>query len=180
MRTMAVALAVAAASIGTAAIPSRARADHHAPVLISARVVRRGPSLELHFEFDGSPPRLDLSAHGDQLWIALPRTHIALPPRPLFGREVAPVASVRLVDEGATSSRIVIEVVGKADYAALRLKHEIVVRVAALGADPNIAAPISVHEQPAPRNRPSRCAPTGATPSSPRHVQGDKQGAPEP
>jgi N-acetylmuramoyl-L-alanine amidase len=153
MRTMAVALAVAAASIGTAAIPSRARADYHAPVLNSARIVRRGPSLELHFEFDGSPPRLDLSAHGDQLWIALPRTHIALPPRPLFGREVAPVASVRLIDEGAGSSRIVIEVVGKADYAALRLKHEIVVRVATLGADPNIAAPIIVREQPAPRNR---------------------------
>ncbi|HYL60091.1 MAG TPA: N-acetylmuramoyl-L-alanine amidase, partial [Candidatus Acidoferrales bacterium] len=156
---------VAAALSLTAAIASPVRADYRAPVLNSADIVRRGPALELHFKFDGKPPRLDLSAHGDQLWIALPRTHISLPPRPLFGRESAPVASVRLIDEGGgANSRIVIEVVGKADYAAVRLKHEIVVRVATLGSDPNIAAPIIEHEPPPRPNRTeiSRARPNAA------------------
>ncbi len=115
--------------------------------LNSARIERRGPTFELHFGFDGPVPRLNLSAHDNQLWIELARTRVAIPPRPLFGQEVAPIVSVRAVQAGpdAAKSRIIIEVIGKADYAVARLPHEIVLRIATTGADPNIAAPIVVH-----------------------------------
>jgi N-acetylmuramoyl-L-alanine amidase len=124
------------------------------PILNAARIERHGPRFELHFEFSGAVPRLDLSAHGDQLWIELPFTQVAIPPRPLFGFEVAPIRSVRAIDAGAGKSRIVVEVIGKADYAVARLPHEIVLRIAPSGADPNIAAPIVVHhDAPHPNRR---------------------------
>ncbi|HWN57286.1 MAG TPA: N-acetylmuramoyl-L-alanine amidase [Methylomirabilota bacterium] len=110
----------------------------------------------MHFEFDGAVPRLNLSAHGNQLWIELPSTRIAIPPRPLFGYEVAPIKSVHAFDaqNGSGKSRIVVEVIGKTDYAVARLPHEIVLRIAPAGADPNIAAPIVVHrDAPRPNRR---------------------------
>lgn len=144
--------ALAVAAVAGAAVVSPARAEIARPVLNSARIERRGPTLELHFEFNGAVPRLDLSAHGNQLWIELPSTRIAIPPRPLFGYEVAPIRSVRAIEaqNGSGKSRIVVEVIGKADYAVARLPHEIVLRIASAGADPNIAAPIVVHHD-APR-----------------------------
>jgi N-acetylmuramoyl-L-alanine amidase len=147
------AVVVATATIG--AIVAPVRASLPASVLSSARIERRGPTFELHFEFDGAVPRLDLSAHGNQLWIELARTHVAIPPRPLFGYEVAPILSVRALEAraGAGKSRIVVEVIGKADYAVARLPHEIVLRIASAGADPNIAAPIVVHNDPPHPNR---------------------------
>lgn len=147
------ALAVAAVAGITAVSPARATLGR--PVLTSARIERRGPTFELHFEFNGAVPRLNLSAHGNQLWIELPATRVAIPPRPLFGHEVAPIKSVRAIDplDGARKSRIIVEVIGKADYAVARLPHEIVVRIASAGADPNIAAPIVVHQDAPPRNR---------------------------
>lgn len=147
------AVAVATAMIG--AIPAPVRASVTASVLTSARIEHRGPTLELHFEFSGPAPRLDLSTHGSQLWIELAHARIAIPPRPLFGYETAPIASVRAIDS-AGRSRIVVEVVGKADYAIARLRNrnEIVLRVAAAGADPNIAAPMIVHIAP-PRSPPA-------------------------
>src|SRR5208282_1926289 len=92
--------------------------------------------------------------HGSELWIELARTRIAIPPRPLFGYETAPLASVRTIESPGGRSRIVVEVIGKADYAIARLRNrnEIVLRVAADGADPNIAAPmIARNESDAPR-----------------------------
>ena len=82
-------LAVATATIG--AMVALARASVPASVLTSARIEHRGPTLELHFGFSGAVPRFDLSAHGVELWIALPRTQVAIPPRPLFGYETAPI-----------------------------------------------------------------------------------------
>jgi N-acetylmuramoyl-L-alanine amidase len=144
------------------------------PILNSARIERRGPTFELHFGFDGAVPRLNLSAHDNQLWIDLARTRVAIPPRPLFGQESAPIVSVRAVQAVPDSarSRIVVEVISKADYAVARLPHEIVLRIATTGADPNIAAPIVVHSDPphrsrrtlAPKPAPDRIEPASARP----------------
>lgn len=141
------ALAVATATICATVIVARASVP--APVLTSARIEHRGPTLELHFGFSGSAPRFDLSTHGSELWIDLGRTHVAIPPRPLFGSESAPIMSVRAI-QSDSGSRIVVEVTGGTDYAIARLRdrNEIVLRVAATGADPNIAAPIIVHNTP--------------------------------
>ena len=141
------ALAVATATICATVVVARASVP--APVLTSARIEHRGPTLELHFGFSGSAPRFDLSTHGSELWIELGRTHVAIPPRPLFGSESAPIMSVRAI-QSDSGSRIVVEVTGGTDYAIARLRdrNEIVLRVAATGADPNIAAPIIVHNTP--------------------------------
>jgi len=139
-----VAVAFAMATIGAVAV--RAVASVPPSVLTSARIERRGPALELHFGFSGPTPRFDLSTHGTELWIELAHARIAIPPRPLFGQEAAPIVSVRTIQtEGG--SRIVVEVIGKSDYAIARLKdrNEIVLRVAAADTDPNLAAPIVVH-----------------------------------
>jgi N-acetylmuramoyl-L-alanine amidase len=139
-------MAVAGAMAAICAMVAVARAGVPASVLTSARIEHRGPTLELHFGFSGPPPRFELSTHGSELWIELARTHVAIPPRPLFGSETAPVLSVRAI-QSDSGSRIAVEVIGKADYAVARLRdqNEIVLRVASAGADPNIAAPIVVH-----------------------------------
>jgi N-acetylmuramoyl-L-alanine amidase len=141
------AVAVAIATVGAIVRPVRASVP--ASVLSSARIEHRGPTVELHFGFSGPAPRLDLSTHGTELWIELARTRIAIPPRPLFGYETAPIVSVRAIQADG-HSRIIVEVLGKSDYAIARLKdqNEIVLRVADAGADPNIAAPIIAHHVP--------------------------------
>jgi N-acetylmuramoyl-L-alanine amidase len=139
-----------------------ARASVPASVLTSARIEHRGPTLELHFGFSGPAPHFDLTTRGTQLRIALPRTQVAIPPRPLFGYETAPILSVRAI-QSDSGSRIVVEVLGNADYAIARLRdrNEIVLRVASSGADPDIAAPIIVHND---RDAPRRPAPPVARP----------------
>src|ERR1039458_7460344 len=141
MRRM-MAVAVATATIGAMVVPVRAGLT--ASALTSARIQHRGLTLEIHFGFSGPTPPLDLSTHGSELWVELARTRIAIPPRPLFGYATAPIASVRTIESPGGRSRIVVEVIGKADYAIARLRgrNEIVLRVASAGADPNIAAPM--------------------------------------
>ncbi|HMD05363.1 MAG TPA: N-acetylmuramoyl-L-alanine amidase [Candidatus Binatus sp.] len=153
-----VAVAFAMAAIGAMSV--RASASVPPSVLTSARIERRGPTLELHFGFSGPTPRLDLSTHGSELWIELPHARIAIPPRPLFGQEAAPIVSVRAI-QSEGGARIVVEVIGKSDYAIARLKdqNEIVLRVAAADTDPNLAAPIIVHH-----DAPRRPAPAIAHP----------------
>ena len=165
-RLLAVALATAA--IGSIAAP--ARANLPPSVLSSARIEHRGPTLELHFEFTGPAPRLDLSAHGNQLWIELAHTRVAIPPRPLYGYETAPIQSVRAIDSPG-KSRIVVEVIGKADYAIARFssRNEIVLRIASEGADPNIAAPVIIRDEAPRRPAPSIARPVAFAPAdSPR------------
>jgi len=82
-----------------------------------------------------------LSEHSGELWIDLANTRIELPPRPLYGRESAPVLAVRAIDGGGTRSRLVIQVVGKTDYAVGKLPHELLIRLAPAGQAPNLAAP---------------------------------------
>ncbi len=162
-------MAVAVATATICATPALVRASVPASVLTSARIEHRGQTLELHFGFTGPTPRIDLSTHGSELWIALGRTRVAIPPRPLFGHETAPILSVRAIQADG-GSRIVVEVIGKSDYAIARLRdrNEIVLRVATSGADPNIAAPIIVHNtlrRPAPSvARPVAFAPQDSPP----------------
>src|SRR5271170_952782 len=153
-------LAVAVAAATVCAMFAQARASIPPSVLTSARIEHHGPTLELHFGFSGPPPRLDLSTHGSELWIELAHTRIAIPPRPLFGYETAPIVTVRTIDADG-NSRIVVEVVGRVDYAVARLnsRDEIVLRVAPAGADPNIAAPMVVHNDAPPAARPVAFAP---------------------
>ncbi len=142
-------MAVVVAMTTVCAMGAVAHSSVAASVLTSARIEHHGPTQELHFGFSGATPRPELSTHGSELWIELARTRLAVPPRPLFGSETAPIASVRAIDAPSGGSRIVVEVIGKSDYAVARLRNqnEIVLRVATEGADPNIAAPIVVHDR---------------------------------
>jgi N-acetylmuramoyl-L-alanine amidase len=165
-----IAVAVVTAAICTTVIPVRASVP--TSVLTSARIEHRGATLEIHFGFSGPVPRFELSTHGSELWIALGRTRVAIPPRPLFGRESGPILSVRAIqsDDG---SRIVVEVIGNSDYAIaqLRDRNEIVLRVATSGADPNIAAPIIVHSDAPRRPAPPIARPVAFAPTeNPRPV----------
>ncbi len=139
---------VTAAAILLAAIilPSLARAALPATI-VDGSIERHGPVVELRFTVRGRAPRLALSTHVSQLTIDLANTRVEIPPRPFFGRESAPVAAVRALNSGPASSRIIIQVVGKADYAVARLPHEILVRLAPAGEVPNLAAPILVRDQ---------------------------------
>jgi N-acetylmuramoyl-L-alanine amidase len=172
--------AVAMATI--CAMVALARASVPASVLTSARIEHRGPTLELHFGFSGPAPHFDLTTHGTELWIALAHTQVAIPPRPLFGFETAPILSVRAL-QSESGSRIVVEVIGKADYAIARLRdrNEIVLRVASAGADPDIAAPIIVHNDAPRRPAPPVARPVAFAPAeNPRPVSLVRPIAPAP
>ncbi len=174
------AVAVATATIGAMVRPVRASVP--ASVLTSARIEHRGQTLEIHFGFSGTVPRFELSTHGSELWIALPRTRIAIPPRPLFGLETAPISTVRAIQADG-GSRIVVEVIGRSDYAIARLRdrNEIVLRVATTGTDPNIAAPILVHHDLPRRSAPSVARPVAYAPAeNPRPVSVTPSIAPAP
>ncbi|MGZ6253890.1 MAG: hypothetical protein ACXWM1_12575, partial [Candidatus Binataceae bacterium] len=95
----------------------------------SASVVQRGAIVELHFGMHGKGLSWALSEHSGALWIDLANTRIELSPRPLYGRESAPVLAVRAIDAGGTRSRLVIQVAGKTDYAVGKLPHELLIRL---------------------------------------------------
>src|ERR1700691_1014234 len=107
----------------TALVFGAARAG--AAVIDSASAVQRGAIVEVHFGLRGKGLSWALSAHGDELWVDLANTHIDLPPRPLYGREIAPVLAVRAIDPGGTRARLVIQAAGKTDYAVGKLPHEL-------------------------------------------------------
>jgi N-acetylmuramoyl-L-alanine amidase len=156
MRLMRSGSVFAITAVAIFAIVSPLSASVDSPTLISAKIQRQGTTLELHFRFRGAAPRLRLSAHGSELWIDLGRTQIEIPPRPLFGYETPPIESVRAIDAGDGNTRIVVGVEGKADYAIAKVKQEIVLRVAPAGSNPNIAAPILIHEDAPPMRIASR------------------------
>ncbi len=171
---VAAALALGAASAGAA-------------VIDSAAAVQRGAIVELHFGLRGNGLSWTLSAHGDELWIDLANTRIELPPRPLYGRESAPVLAVRAIDAGGTRSRLVIRVAGKTDYAVGKLPHELLIRLAPAGQAPDLAAPVLVRlerrsERAAP-GRPPAAAPPPSTaavapPTAARRPQAPAPSAP--
>src|SRR5437667_9786469 len=88
---IAIALIVLAASVSASTDPA---------TLASARIGHHGKALELHFGFSGPVPRMSLIPHGRELWIDLPNTEARLPPRPLYGQEVAPVKTLRITGDG--------------------------------------------------------------------------------
>ncbi|MBV8138550.1 MAG: N-acetylmuramoyl-L-alanine amidase [Deltaproteobacteria bacterium] len=119
--------------------------------LAFARIEQNGGAVELHFGFRGPAPGWSLRAQRSELILDLPATTTELPPRPLFGQEVAPVTAVRISSLGSGQAQIAIDVEGKTDYAIARLQREIVLRFAAAGTVPNLAAPILVrHDGSAP------------------------------
>jgi len=128
-------LAIIAALVLTRAGGARAA------TITGASIMQQGDAVELHFAVQGSGLEWHLSIHGQQLWIDLDHVRMALPSRPLLGREVAPVTMVSAVGGGVTG-RIAIEVSGRNDYAIGRLPHELVLRIGSAGKVPNLAAPI--------------------------------------
>ena len=136
------------AAIAISAIGARAvHASSNVASLTSAQIGHHGGALELHFNFHGATPRLTMQARGSELIIDLPGATTQLPPRPLFGQEVAPIKAVRITNLGPAKAQIAIEVDGKTDYAIARLNHEIVLRLATAGTVRNIAAPILVRNE---------------------------------
>jgi hypothetical protein len=111
-----------------AAVFAVGRVSARAAVIDSASAVQSGAIVELHFGLRGKGLGWALSAHGDELWIDLAHTRIDLPARPLYGRERAPVLSVRAIDPGGMRSRLVIQVAGKTDYAVAKLPHELLTK----------------------------------------------------
>jgi N-acetylmuramoyl-L-alanine amidase len=149
-----------------AAVFAVGRVSARAAVIDTASVVQSGAIIELHFGLRGKGLGWALSAHGDELWIDLAHTRIDLPPRPLYGRERTPVLSVRAIDPGGMRSRLVIQVVGKTDYAVGKLPHELLIRLAPAGQAPGLAAPVLVGSERrgerAAVSRPLASAPPGA------------------
>ena len=115
-----------------------------------------------------------LSEHSGELWIDLANTRIELPPRPLYGRESAPVLAVRAIDAGGTRSRLVIQVAGKTDYAVGKLPHELLIRLAPAGQAPNLAAPAprlaAVAPPPQAAARPRPDSPASRPPPAPAAI----------
>jgi N-acetylmuramoyl-L-alanine amidase len=115
--------------------------------ITSASLNREGSVTELSFTLDRPAPRLHLSTHGDELWIDLDRTTLQIPPRPLYGRETAPIGIVRAFCPGSMRTRIVIEVIGKSDYAIVQRQREIVLRLAPAGQVANLRVPLREDHQ---------------------------------
>lgn len=136
-------------------------------VITTVSAVHSGEILELHFGLHGTGLSWVPSAHANEIWIDLAHARIDLPPRPLYGHEMAPVQAVHVIDEGGMRSRLVIRVTRKTDYAVGELPHELVIRLAPAGQVPNLVAPALMKiEPPGERAVPSRplaqTAPTAA------------------
>ncbi len=118
--------------------------------ITSASLNRAGLVTELNLALDHPAPKMHLGAHGSELWIDLDGTALQIPPRPLFGREAAPIGVVRAFSPGGTRTRIVVEVIGKCDYAIVQRQDEILLRLAPAGQVANLSAPIQAqpHETP--------------------------------
>jgi N-acetylmuramoyl-L-alanine amidase len=125
--------------------------------LAFARIEQYRGAVELHLGFLGPAPGWSLRTQRSELILDLPATSTTLPPRPLFGQEVAPITTVRISNIGSGQAQISIDVEGKTDYAIARLQREIVLRFAAAGTVSNLAAPILV------RNDNDRSAPLPIT-----------------
>ncbi len=103
-----------------------------AAVITTVSAERRGDVVEIHFKLIGAP-KLRLTGRGNQLTIDLGRTRLEIPPRPLFGNEPAPLASLRAIENPGGDSELIIEVSGKTDYALAQPPGEILIRLAARG-----------------------------------------------
>jgi len=123
--------------------------------ITSASLHREGLVTELSFALDTPAPRLRLTSHGDELWIDLDHTALHVPALPVLGRDSAPIRMMRATSPGGARTRIVVEVIGKSDYAIIQRRREIVLRLAPAGRVANLGAPLPMdHEvSPAPMPR---------------------------
>ena len=112
-----------------------------AATIVGAAIGKDGPAVEMRFAIRGRGLRWRLSTHRQELWIDLSDTRMRIGARPFAGREASPVASVTVIDGGG-AARIVIGVVGRADYAVVRTPRELTLRLAPAGAVSNLAAPL--------------------------------------
>jgi N-acetylmuramoyl-L-alanine amidase len=132
-------LAAAMIAITLAAAPFQL----DAAVITGSTVERRNAVTELHFIVRGRGLGWHLTTHGQEMWIDLSHVRMELPPRPLLAAEQSPIASVRIVDDGGGTARIVVDVIGRVDYAIARIPHQLVLRVAPSGASADVAAPFA-------------------------------------
>jgi len=109
--------------------------------ITSASVDREGSITELAFTLDTPAPRLQLTVHAGELQIDLDRTVLHLPALPKLSRDTAPIRMVRATTTG-THTRIVVEVIGKSDYAIVQRRREIVLRLAPAGTVADLRAPM--------------------------------------
>ena len=135
---------VASTTIVLCALGATSSAPTPAISLAFTRIEQNGGAIELHLGFRGPAPGWSLRTHRSELILDLPATTTELPPRPLFGQEVAPITAMRISSLGGGQTQIAIDVEGKTDYAIARLQREIVLRFAVAGTVPNLAAPILV------------------------------------
>jgi N-acetylmuramoyl-L-alanine amidase len=148
-------LAAAIIAITLAAAPFQL----DAAVITGSTLKRQNDVAELHFIIKGRGLGWRLTTHGQEIWIDLSHVRMELPPRPLLGAEQSPIASVRTIDDGGGTARIVVQVIGRVDYAIARIPHQLVLRVASSGASDDLAAPFvartecySRRPRPAPAN----------------------------
>jgi N-acetylmuramoyl-L-alanine amidase len=128
------------ALLATCIITRPARA--HAATITGASIASGGGAVEIRFAVQGTALNWHLSIHSQQIWIDLNHARLELPPRPLFGHEIAPVTIVRAFAGEGGSARLTVEVTGRIDYVIARLPHELVLRVAPAGTVANLAAPL--------------------------------------
>ncbi|HTY55080.1 MAG TPA: N-acetylmuramoyl-L-alanine amidase [Candidatus Binataceae bacterium] len=135
-------------------------------MISGARLITRGPATELRFKLQGDPG-WRLSRHGTELWIDLEATRSVILPRPLIGQETAPIKTVRVIDAGGGQVRVVIEVSEKSDYAVATIPGSLIIRIAAAGTAPDLAAPIPVRFVPPSASRGSGVHPVPLRRKSP-------------
>jgi len=123
----------------------------YAAVITGAMLERENAVAELHFIVTGRGLAWHLTTHGQELWIDLAHARIEIPPNSLPGYEQPPIASVRTIDGGSGTARIVVQVSGRADYAIARIPHQLVLRVAPSGTSGDLAAPFVAREERYPR-----------------------------
>jgi N-acetylmuramoyl-L-alanine amidase len=138
--TIAVTVLIAALAISIRTAP--------AAIVSGASIVSRGGFVELRFALRGPRPIWHLKGERQQLTITLEKSRLAVPADLLAGQTQSPVTAVRAAAANPESVQIVIEVAGKVDYAAACIPHDLVVRFAAAGAAPDLAAPIVINPNP--------------------------------
>ena len=121
-----------------------------AAVITGSTLERENAVAELHFFVVGRGLGWHLTTHGQEMWIDLSHVRMELPPR-LLGTKQPPIANVRTIEDGGGTARIVVEVIGRVDYAIARIPHQLVLRVAPSGASADLAAPFAAEIKPYPR-----------------------------
>jgi N-acetylmuramoyl-L-alanine amidase len=118
-----------------------------AAVITAATVEHQESVTELHFAIRGRGLGWHLTTHGQELWIDLNHVRMELPPGPLAGNDQPPIASVHTIEGGSGTARIIVEVIGRADYAVARVPHELILRVAPAGASAGLAVPFAARTE---------------------------------